>query len=522
MKLNLQNSVLRIGKGQLVAIAITLVAAIGLATAILRTGSAKHGSDEAHSHGEHAGEAGQKGPEAHDTDTTKSKKGPQGGRLFNADANGGKYGLELTIFEKGTEPQFRIYVYQNDKPTDPAQTKATVTLERLGSKPQTFNFTKEGDYLKGDAVVNEPHSFKVNIAANTGGKVHAFSFEQVEARVTMTDAQLKSNGVQIAKAGPARIKAALQLAGEVRLNDDRTVHIVPRLGGVVEAVSANAGDRVRKGQVLAVVSSQTLADQRSEFLAVQKRVGLARTTYEREKKLWEAKVSAEQDYLQARQVLQEAEITEQSVRQKLASLGATPPVLGNLTRYEVRSPIDGVVTEKNIAVGAALKDDANIFTVADLSTVWVEMTVYAKDLNAIKTGQSAAVKSMAFDAEATGTISYVGSVVGDQTRTAKARLVLPNPNGVWRPGLAVNVSVALNAVEVPVAIAIDAVQSLRDWTVVFGRYGDKFEARPIKLGRRDEKSVEVLSGLNPGEPYAATNSYLIKADIGKAGASHDH
>ena len=519
MKVDIQKFIQKIGKGQLIAIAVILGVAMGLATAILRTGSDNHGSADAHAHGEHAGETGQK---SQGIDATKPKKGPQGGRLFNAEANGGKYGLELTIFEKGTEPQFRIYTYQNEKPTDPGQTKVTITLERLGSKPQTFNFTKESDYLKGDAVVEEPHSFKVNIAANAGGKMHSFSFEQVESRVTMTDAQMKSNGVQIATAGPARIKAALQLTGEVRLNDDRTVRIVPRLSGVVETVSANAGDRVRKGQVIAVVSSQTLADQRSEFLAAQKRVALARTTYEREKKLWEAKVSAEQDYLQARQTLQEAEIIEQSARQKLASLGAAPPVSGNLTRYEIRSPIDGVVTEKNIAVGAALKDDANIFTVADLSTVWVEMTVHIKDLNAIRTGQSAAVKATAFDAEATGTISYVGSVVADQTRTAKARLVIPNPKGIWRPGLPVNVSVVAEETGVPVAIAVDALQSLRDSTVVFGRYGDQFEARPIILGRSDGKTVEVISGLKAGESYATTNSYLIKADIGKAGASHDH
>lgn len=500
MKYAIQKLIFKIGKGQLVTIAAIFVAAIGLGAAILSTGSDIADSSE---------ERG--------TDAGEPKKGPHGGRLFNADG----YGLELTIFEKGTEPQFRIYTYRNDKPTDPGQTKATVTLERLGRKPQTFSFTKEGDYLKGDAVVEEPHSFTAKIVADSDGKTHAFSFEQIEARVTMTDAQMKNNGVQIAKAGPARIKAALQLTGEVRLNEDRTVRIVPRLGGVVETVSANAGDRVRKGQVLAVVSSQTLADQRSEFLAAQKRMGLARTTFDREKKLWEAKISAEQDYLQAHQSLQEAEIIAQSARQKLASLGA-PPASGNLTRYEIRSPIDGVVTEKNIAAGTVLKDDANIFTVADLSTVWVEMTVYAKDLDAVRTGQSATVKATAFDAEATGTISYVGSVVGDQTRTAKARLVLSNPKGTWRPGLPVNVSVAFDAVEVPVAIALDAVQSLHDWTVVFGRYGDQFEARLVTLGRKDEKTVEVLSGLNPGEAYAASNSYLIKADIGKAGASHDH
>lgn len=449
---------------------------------------------------------------------TENKKGPHGGRVFVSDNRA----FELTIFEQGVPPQFRIYTYRNGKPTDPTQTKATVTLTRLGREPQTINFVKEGDYLRGDAVVTEPHSFRVKIAAQSEDKSFAFEFEQVEARVTMSDAQLKSNGVELGVAGPARIKTTLELMGEVRLNEDKTVRIVPRMNGLVESVSANAGDRVRKGQILAVVSSQSLADQRSELLAAQKRLVLARTTMEREKKLWEEKISAEQDYLQARQVLQEAEITEQSARQKLASLGTALPSSGNLTRYEIRSPIDGVITDKKIAVGEVLKEDNTIFVVADMSTVWIDATVYAKDLNLVRSRQRATVKATAFDAQASGSISYVGSVVGEQTRTALARLVLPNPKGIWRPGLPVNVQLVASEVSAPVAVAANAIQTLRNWSVVFGRYGDQFEARPLTLGRSDGKMVEVLEGLTAGERYAARNSYLIKADLGKSGASHDH
>ncbi|MBA3623995.1 MAG: efflux RND transporter periplasmic adaptor subunit, partial [Methylibium sp.] len=347
-------------------------------------------------------------------------KGPHGGRLFTE----GSYGLEVTIYETGVEPQFRIYTYQDGKPIDPAQSKVTVTLDRLGRKPQEFRFAKAGDYLLGDGVVEEPHSFAVDIAAEHGGKPYRFRYEQIEFRVAISDEQLKTSGVQVAAAAPARIRTALQLLGEVRFNEDRTVHVVPRLTGLVESVSANAGDRVRRGQVMAVLSSQSLADQRSDLLAAQKRLGLARTIHAREKQLWEEKISAEQDFLQARQALQEAEIAEQSARQKLASLGAVAAAPGRLTRYEIRAPIDGVVTDKNISVGEVIGEDANIFVVADLSTVWVEMTVYAKDLNVVKVGQQATVKATAFEAQATGKVSYVGSLVGEQTRAAKARVVL--------------------------------------------------------------------------------------------------
>ena len=518
------------------AMPILIVLALGLAlgAAILRKTATpavdEHGHEapaQAAEHGDekHPGRRDQSHPQA---EAAAPKKGPHGGRLFAA----GDYGLELTIFETGVEPQFRIYTYRDGKPVDPSQSKVVVTLERLGRKPQAFGFTQQGDYLQGDAVVEEPHSFAVSIAAQSAGKAHQFKFEQVEARVAMSDEQLKSNGVELATVGPARIKTALQLQGEVRLNDDRTVHVVPRLTGLVESVSANAGDKVRRGQLLAVLSSPSLADQRSEWLAAQQRVGLARLTFEREKLLWEGKISAEQDYLQARHALQETEIAEQSARQKLASLGVSASTstsastsasaAGNLTRYEIRSPIDGVITDKKIAVGEVLKDDANIFVVADLSTVWVELTVYAKDLNVVQLGQRATVKAIPFAAQAQGQVAYVGALVGEQTRAAKARLVLPNPKGLWRPGLPVNVELVADEVEVPLAISADAVQSLRDSAVVFGRYGKQFEARTVKLGRSDGKMIELLGGLEPGERYASRNSFLIKADIGKAAASHDH
>jgi membrane fusion protein, heavy metal efflux system len=297
---------------------------------------------------------------------------------------------------------------------------------------------------------------------------------------------------------------------------------VPRLAGVVESANANAGDVVKKGQVLAVIFSPALADQRGELLAAQKRLALAQTTFEREKKLFEGKISAEQDFLQARAAMNEAEITVRGAQQKLTSIGGLSSGGGDLTRYEIRAPISGTIVEKNLSVGQAIKEDANIFTLADLTSVWAEMTVYAKDMNVIRVGQKVTVKSAEFDGSAEGVVSYVGALAGEQTRTAKARVVLPNPNSAWRPGLPVNIEVEAAESEVPVAVSADAIQTLRDWSVVFGRYDNAFEARPLKLGRSDGKMVEVLKGLSAGEKYAARNSYVIKADIGKAGASHDH
>ncbi len=502
---------------QTIAIAaIVIVGAIAAALILGMNRTKPAGDDHGHGSGGDAAHAEHGAGVAHAVG--EAQKGSRGGKLFTD----GDFGLEVTIFETGVPPEFRLYTYLKGKPVDPAGTATTITLERLGRDPQQIQFAKVADYLKGNAVIEEPHSFEVTVAAQREGKMHRFAYAQAEARVAMTDAQVTDAGIEIKSAGAAKIKSTLQLIGDIKLNGDRTVLILPRLAGVVESVSASAGEVVKKGQVLAVMSSPALADQRSELLAAQKRLALAQTTYEREKKLFEAKISAEQDFLQARNAMNEAEIAAQSAQQKLRSIGGLAGSGERLTRYEIRAPISGTIVEKNLSVGQAIKEDANIFTLADLTSVWAEITVYAKDMNVIRVGQKVSVKSAEFDGSANGVISYVSALAGEQTRTAKARVVLANPNSAWRPGLPVNIEVESAESEVPVAVSADAIQTLRNWSVVFGRYDNAFEARPLKLGRSDAKMVEVLAGLSAGEKYAARNSYVIKADIGKAGASHDH
>jgi cobalt-zinc-cadmium efflux system membrane fusion protein len=468
-------------------------------------------SGVAHEHGDHAGHA-------NENQVMTIAKGPHGGKYFTKN----DFSVEVTIFETGVPPQFRFYLYENNKPIAPNAATVKAALTRLGKPAQLFNFKPEADYLLGDAVVEEPHSFDVAITAQHQGKSYQWNYSQVEARTEMSDEVLKSTGIEILTAGPAIIKANNKLSGEITFNEDSVLHIVPRVGGLVTAVKVDHGQMVHKGDVLAIVESQFLAELRSQLSAAQKRLSLAKITLEREKALWEEKVSAEQDYLAAGQAYSEAEIARNLVSEKLSALGASSSSHGNLTRYEIRSPISGVVVEKTVAAGQTVQENDNLFVVADTSQAWVKVTIYPKDLNNIKIGQKAVVKANAFDAEGEGVISYIGAFVGEKTRTATARIVLNNKAGLWRSGVFVDVILDTGEVEVPVAVTADAIQSIRGWTAVFGRYDNFFEARPLELGRSDGNVVEVLSGLSAGEQYAAGNSFAIKADIGKSGASHDH
>lgn len=344
---------------------------------------------------------------------------------------------------------------------------------------------------------------------------------QDERLVKLTPQQQAAAGITVVDVGPAKLQTADDFQGEIRFNEERTAHVVPRLAGVAQSVQASLGQQVRAGQVLAVMASTSLSEQRTELLTARRRQEAARVSFEREERLWRDKISAEQDYLQAQAALREADIAVANAGQKLAAVGATASA-SNLNRLEIRAPFEGTVVEKHLAPGEAVRDDASIFTVSDLNSVWAEFAVAAKDLAVVRVGQKVVVSSTAFPEKVEGTISYVGSLLGEQTRTAKARVTLTNPQGAWRPGLFVTVSVLGAAQEVPMAVAADALQTIDGTPTVFKVVPGGFEAVPVRTGRADARTMEVVEGLKPGDKVASANVFVLKSELGKASAAHEH
>lgn len=339
--------------------------------------------------------------------------------------------------------------------------------------------------------------------------------------VPFTDDQIKSSGIAIATASAAQVDTFVRMPGEIGLNEDRTAHVTPRSPGAVESVSGNLGQRVRKGTVLAVISSAEVSNQRADLAASQKRLQFAQSVYAAEKQLWEDKVSARQDFLKAEQELREAEIAVRSAEQRLNALGAGR-ASGQSNRLEVRAPFDGVIVEKHVAKGEVVGADTRIFTISDLSTVWADVVVPAKDLDLVRVGTSALIRSVASEVTAPGKVSYVSSLIGEETRSAKARVVLDNPGGAWRPGLFVNVDVVTGSAQVPIAVAKQAVQRVEERDVVFVKVDKGFKVQQVVTGRTDGQVIEIARGLRAGEQYAAAGSFTVKAEQGKEGADHDH
>jgi len=367
-------------------------------------------------------------------------------------------------------------------------------------------------------------------AAHAGEDGHDEHGEEEVVRLSAAD--LKEFGIEVATAGPGRLDEYAELPGEIVLNADRLAHVVPRVSGIVREVRKNIGDAVKAGEIMAVTESRELADAKAAFLAAVEREKLALANFEREERLWQKKVASEQEYLDARQTLAEARIARNSAEQQLHALGFSDTYLKGLpehpdatyTRFEIRAPFAGTIIEKHLTLGENVNAEAAVFTIADLSSVWVDINVYQKDLAQIRKGQTVVIEIGHGIPQVSGEIAWVGPLVGEATRTAKARVVLPNPGGDLRPGLFVTARVAVGSTAAGIVVPKSALQTFEERTVVFVQDEDGFEPRPVELGRQNATQVEILSGLEVGQSYVSQGAFTLKAQLSKGafGDGHNH
>ncbi|MFV1967834.1 MAG: efflux RND transporter periplasmic adaptor subunit [Pirellulaceae bacterium] len=393
-----------------------------------------------HAAGEGAGHHGE--AEGHDY-----PRGPHHGRLLSS----GDFSVEVTIYEPDIPPQFRVFPFLKGEPLNLDEVDLVIELHRFGGRVDRFNFNKQDDYLLGDLVVEEPHSFDVKVMAKYGGKSHAWEYESYEGRVEISEQAAASVSLQVETAGPRTMRTTVSMNGKIIPNENRMAQVSPRYPGIVLEVRKKLGDQVTENEVLAVIESNE-----------------------------------------------------------------------SLQPYEIKSRIDGTVTYRDIALGEFVSTDTLMYVVADLSTVWVELNVHRHDFHRLGAGQKVFLDGGESGPRGEAEISYLSPFGAENTQTMLARAELPNPKMEWRPGLFVNAEVIVKEEEVPVAVKASALQTFRDWDVVFMRDGTLYEIAILELGRRDGEWIEVLSGLEPGTEYVTENSFVVKADVLKSGASHDH
>jgi cobalt-zinc-cadmium efflux system membrane fusion protein len=193
----------------------------------------------------------------------------------------------------------------------------------------------------------------------------------------------------------------------------------------------------------------------------------------------------------------------------------------SLQTYVLRAEVGGMIVQRNATLGESVDSQKILFVVSDLSSVWVDFSVYQRDALLVRAGQPVSLEVEGVDPVETK-LDQVSPAGVEGSQTALARSVVPNPDGILRPGMFVLGKITTGETDVPVAVKAGALQTFRDWDVVFIRVGNLFEAVPIEIGRRDPEWVEVKEGLPEGSEYAAENSFIIKADVMKSGATHDH
>jgi cobalt-zinc-cadmium efflux system membrane fusion protein len=350
-----------------------------------------------------------------------------------------------------------------------------------------------------------------------------------EGLLVLTEKAIRESGIELAAAGGGDLEQTLTLPGEIVLNADKVAHIVPRVAGIVRRVDKNLGDDVQAGEVMAILESRELAEAKAAYLAAQQRLALAEANLKSAEELHAKKIMPDLEFLAIQKAKAEAEIEFKSADNKLHALGIVEEQLeemsnhtASLAMYELRAPFAGTVVEKHCALGEVLSGEMDAFVLADLSTVWAKITVYTQDMGRVRMGQAVQIRADGLGTTATGTVCYMAPVANEVTRTVYARVDLPNPDRQWRPGTFVTAFVVLDRQAVPVVVPIDALQRVKSDSVVFVAEGEGFEPRTVQLGRINGTHVEITDGLKPGERYVVNGAVVLKAELGKREAVHEH
>jgi cobalt-zinc-cadmium efflux system membrane fusion protein len=359
---------------------------------------------------------------------------------------------------------------------------------------------------------------------------HGGGEHEHDNQLHLKDEEIKKMGITINEAKPGEITQTLSTRGVIILHPDNLAHILPKISGVAKEAKKNIGDSVKQGEVIAVLESREMADAKAAYLASLEKQQLAQTLLDRETRLKEKKVSAEQDYITAKSSLEETKINTHLTRQKLRAFGLLDDEIELLEKeqdpdlrlYEIRSPIDGTVINRHITKGEFIENTATIYEIANLDKVWVEIGIYPKDLSAVNNGQMVDISLPGDGLSTQAKIIYVSPIIKEETITSKAVAEIPNPERKWRPGTFVKVNIVTNTSKAPVVVPKEAVQNIDNQDVVFVLNDEGFEKRNVETGLRDDKSVEIKKGLNPGEKYASNETFMLKAELGKESVEHEH
>jgi len=387
-----------------------------------------------------------------------------------------------------------------------------------------------------------------------GGEEHEKT-EGGDRKVTLSAEALSAARIQVAKAERRRFVREFAFTGEVAFHPDRVAIVGAKMNARILQVSAGVGDRVPSGQVLATLDSADYARARGEYLSAAAHRESAQSAFDRAEQLRTEGINSIRDVEEARAALRTARAEVEAARGSLLALGLAPPS-GDADRatrvssvIQLRSPIAGTVVLRDAIVGQSVEPSTSLFTIADLSEVWVLLDIYERDLGHVAVGAEVSVTTAAFPRRSfEGRVVHISEVLDERTRTAKVRIVIPNRDGALRPGMFCRATLRAGS-EAPhqeggkatgsetaeaqpgeeaeaasggeareaLVVPVGALQRIGDADVVFVRVEErKFEARTVRVGERGGTSVEILGGLRQGEEVVTEGSLTLKAELARA------
>jgi len=347
-------------------------------------------------------------------------------------------------------------------------------------------------------------------------------------------AELKLSEAEIAAAGIKVAPVALQPAHEhvvvtatIFPNEERMAHVSPRVAGRLVQVPARLGDRVRARQTLAMLDSIELGEAQSQYFQARSRLETARADFERAEGLAREQIIAQKELLRIRSEHAQARAALRAAEDKLRLLGVQPDGEGDrvVSTFALVAPFDGTIVAKDAVLGELATPDKSLFTIVDLSVLWIQASLFERDLAKVKVGADAAVTVAAYPGEPfRGRVVYVGDVMDKETRTVRARIEVPNPDGRLKPDMFATAAIETGGTVERLLVPAEAVVLVQGQPTVYVEDAHGFEPRAVQTGERSGAQIELGAGIQPGERVVVSGAYALKARAMKAqlGAGHGH
>jgi cobalt-zinc-cadmium efflux system membrane fusion protein len=351
--------------------------------------------------------------------------------------------------------------------------------------------------------------------------------------IKLSNRQIEAGRFAVAAVGGGMIGRHIVVPGSIVPSADRIARVAVRLLGTVAELRKRVGDPTEAGEVIAVIESREIADAKSDYLGARLLFQLQEKLFNRSTTLFEAKIVSENDYLRAEVAYQDARVKFEAARQKLFALGLTaqqiealPQQPGELLRQqELRAPITGHIAERRVDLGSLVGregQESELFVIVDRSVVWGDLAIPPSDLPKISIGQQIFVATEIGGESSPATVISINPLLDKETRTARVIVSIENSSNRWRPGGFITASIPFEQTKASIVVPASALQTVEGEPSVFVRTPDGFTARQVSLGRRDGERVEITAGLAVGEHIATANTFVLKADLGKSAAGHQH